>query len=66
MDLWHWLDELGISTNKIGSLLNSYLICKSGEVLGQVNKSLNGILQTDLDSQSDLYLSQFTGQEPLE
>lgn len=38
--LWHWLVEHVVPRSKIGSLLNSYLICINRKVLGQMNKSL--------------------------
>lgn len=39
-DLWHWRIKHGVSRSELGSLLNSYLICISRKVLGQMNNSL--------------------------
>ena len=47
-DLWHWLVDHCVPTSEIGSLPNSYLICISRKVLGQVNKSLVWIIKTEL------------------
>lgn len=46
-DLWCWLVEHSIPRREKGSLPNPYLICTSRKALGQVNRSLNWIRETD-------------------
>lgn len=47
-DLWQWLVNHWVArSEKIGSLLNSYLAYISKKVLGQVNESLIGIMKTE-------------------
>lgn len=48
VDLWHWLVNRGVSkSEKIGRLLNSYLICISRKLSGQLHKSPTQITKTE-------------------
>lgn len=47
-DVWHWLEDQGVPRSEI----NSFLICISRRVVGQVNKSLTPITKADSHSPS--------------